>query len=242
MNHHDESLHECRQGARCKSRIRDDDGRWHGKGVERPDTLCRVCEEAAFGAIRPLYDDWLLLEAAKLLPPTKDRAPKVTHSTLYSIPIRLDIDTVQSAIEDETLAWAITITRGDPLPTPRQECVQKCVSILATNLGTLVDLPRRWRWRMTPLADGGDELIHIGLDGVDAVLGLADLHRRARVVLGLNETRIWLPDPCHVCGIKALTSSADQETVTCQSCRAVWAKEEFARLNGVGVLDTERAS
>ncbi|WP_378736014.1 hypothetical protein [Nocardia brasiliensis] len=234
--------HECRQGARCKSRIRDDEGHWHGGGVERADTLCRRCEQAAFEAIRQLYDDWLLLEAAKLQPRPKDRAPKVTHSTLYSLPIRLDIDTIQSAIEDETLAWATTLTRGDPVPSSRQECVHKCVSILSTGLGTLVDLPRRRRWRWTPLADGGDDLIHVGRDGVDAVLSLADLHRRSREILGLNETRIWLPDPCHVCGVKALTSSPDQQQVTCQACRAVWAKEEFARLNGVGVLDPERAS
>ncbi|CAM3952494.1 hypothetical protein NONI108955_01135 [Nocardia ninae] len=238
----DEPIHECRQGVRCKSRIRDDEGCWHGSGVERPDALCRSCEEAAFASIRQLYDDWLLLEAAKLQPPPKDRAPKVTHSTPYSIPIRLDIDTIQSGIEDETLTWARILTRGDPVPTQRQKCVQKCVTIVAANLGTLVDQPWRRRWRMAPRADGGDELIHVGVDGVDAVLSLSDLHRRAREVLGLNETRIWLPDPCHLCGVKALTSSPDQQTVTCQACRASWAKEEFARLNGVGVLDMKRAS
>ncbi|GAA5096734.1 hypothetical protein [Nocardia iowensis] len=239
---HDEPIHQCRQAAHCKSRVRDDNGHWHGGGVERPDSLCRGCEQAAFEAIRQLYDDWLLLEAAKLQPPPKDRAPKVTHTALYSVPIRLDIDTVQSAIEDETLTWTITLTRGEPLPTSRTLCVRRCVSTLSANLGTLVDLPRRQRWRMTPLADGGDEPQSVDLDGVDAVLKLAALHHRAREVLGLNETRIWLPDPCHVCGVKALTSSPDQETVTCQSCRTVWAKEEFARLNGVGVLDPERAS
>ncbi|ATL65116.1 hypothetical protein [Nocardia terpenica] len=234
--------HRCRQRHRCVARVRDDDGRWLGGGVDRAGTLCRGCEDAAFAAIRQLYDDWCLLEVAKLAPPPRDQAPKVTRSGLYTVPIRLDIDTLQSAIEDETLTWARTLTHGDPLPAARGECVRRCVAILSTHLGTLVDLPRRPRWRMTPCPDGGDDLVRIGLDGVDAVLQLADLHRYTCNALGLTETRIWLPDPCHVCGVKALTSSHDQEIVTCQACRSVWGKEEFARLNGVGVLGAGSAT
>ncbi|KZM68328.1 hypothetical protein [Nocardia terpenica] len=226
----------CRQRHRCVARVRDDDGRWLGGGVDRADTLCRGCEEAAFAAIRHLYDDWCLLEVAKLAPPPRDQAPRVTRSTLYSVPIRLDIDTLQSAIEDDTLTWARTLTHGDPLPAARRDCVHRCVAILSTRLGTLVDLPRQPRSRMSPRADGGDDLVRVDLDGVDAVLGLAELHRYTQNLLGLTETRIWLPDSCHVCGVKALTSAPDQETVTCQACRSVWGKEDFARLNGVGVL------
>ncbi|MFI5783523.1 hypothetical protein [Nocardia sp. NPDC051570] len=229
--------HECRRGHRCHARARDEEGRWHGHGVERPDTLCQDCEREAFAAIRCLYDDWCQLEDAKLSPPPRDRAPKVTRTALYAVPIRLDIDTIQSAIEDETLSWASILTHGDPLPEHRRACVAACVDILSTHLGTLVDLPRRLRWRFSAHPDGGDDLVRVGLDGVDAVLGLADLHRHTQSVLGLADIRIWLPDSCHVCGVKALTSAPDQETVTCQACRSVWAKEEFARLNGVGLLE-----
>ncbi|MBF6064952.1 hypothetical protein IU494_30360 [Nocardia terpenica] len=226
-------VHRCRQRRRCVARIRDDDDRWHGVGTDRPESLCRGCQQAAFTAIRQLYDDRCRLEAAKLAPPPRDRAPKVTRSGLSTVPIRLDIDTVQSAIEDETLTWANTLSRGEPLPRSRRDCVRRCVAILSSGLGTLIDLPRRPKWRMRPRPDGGDDLVRTGLD---AVLGLAELHRYTQNTLGLTDTRIWLPDPCHVCGVKALTCSHDQEVVTCQACRSVWGKEEFARLNGVGIL------
>jgi hypothetical protein len=73
---------------------------------------------------------------------------------------------------------------------------------------------------------------------VDAVMRLADLHQQAQRALGVTDTRIWLADPCHVCGIKSLTPSSDQETITCRNCRNVWDATKFAELQDT--LDYDR--
>jgi hypothetical protein len=83
---------------------------------------------------------------------------------------------------------------------------------------------------MQPLPFGGDHLAQIEADGVDGALRLAELHHQAGKLLGTIETRIWLADPCHVCGIKSLTPSRDQATITCRNCRNVWDAHQFAAL------------
>lgn len=234
--------HRCRQRHRCVARVRDDDGRWLGGGVDRTDTLCRGCEEAAFAAIRQLYEDWCLLEVAE------------TRSATAGSGAEGDpVDAVFGADPPRHRHPAVRDRGRNPhLGThthPQRPAACRARGLCAPMCGDPVDPPRHPRGPAAPAAvadgpraDGGDDLGRVDLDGVDAVLGLAELHRYTQNLLGLIETRIWLPDPCHVCGVKALTSSPDQETVTCQACRSVWGKEEFARLNGVGVLGAGSAA
>jgi hypothetical protein len=113
--------------------------------------------------------------------------------------------------------------------------VKRCLAILGAHKGTLVDLPPHVYEDWTR---EGDDLMKVSLDGVDAVLRLAAFHRQAMAVLGLGETRIWLPDPCPSCGRKSLSPSANQERISCQGCHAVWDSQHFALLGNV--LDFER--
>lgn len=224
--------HECRQGRRCKARIRDDAGEFHGAGVERPHSLCRPCEEHAFEAIRQLGNDCSLLTAALHEGSAQGPGPKVSGSTERSIPIPLGIDTLLSDIDLEATRWAVRVTRGDPIAH-----TSPLTAVLA-HLGTLVDLPLQVVavWRSHP--DGGDIDAQTAMDGVDAVLRLARLHQRAMTLLGLTETTTFLPDPCPHCARKALAVSRDQKLVTCKGCRIVWDSSRFALLSNI--LDFER--
>lgn len=240
MGNREQVEHQCRQGNRCKSRVRDSDGEYHGAGVERPDSLCRPCEHAAFESMRRLHADWCALEWAltDAWRSRVDGGPKVRGTAERSIPLPLAVDTLMTAIDTELTHWTLRVTRGEPLPMHPRDCVERCVAILGASTGTLVDLPPRAMSVLLPRPDGGDNLGTLVLDGVDAVLRLAELHRRAVSVLGLTETREMLRDPCPHCGRKALAVSRDQTLVTCQGCRISWDKERFALL--YNVLDFER--
>lgn len=222
----DSPEHQCRQGHRCKARVRDDDGAFHGAGVEDANTLCRPCEFAAFDAIRALAQDYAALRVARTRVRSHISGPKVSGSSQRSIPIALAADTLMSDIDLETLRWAVRITRGDPIPG------DDCFAVLCAHLGTLIGLPAQQVTVWVPHPDGGDGTARAVYDGVDAVLRLARLHQRAQAVLELDEPRVqWLRESCHVCGYCTLTSSIPEATISCKSCRNVWDQDVFAGLN-----------
>lgn len=226
--------HLCRQGRRCKDSVPHPDGELVGAGVERPDSLCLACEQAAFAAIRELSNDYGALAAAVHEPRGRIDGPKITRTAERAIPLPLDVITLMDAIDDETLRWTLRITRGDPLPTSPAARVERCVAILAANTGTLVDMPRRRVSVWLPHPSGGDVDGVAEFDGVDAVLRLAALHQRSRTTLGLTESPVEkLRDICHVCGQEALTMSVADAVIKCRNCRNCWSQDEFARLNNV---------
>lgn len=228
--------HECRQGRRCKARIKNDEGAFHGTGVERPGTLCHPCEDNAFEAIWSLATDWDDLAEALTEPRvTADQGQNVTRTAERPLPLRADVDAVMTDIVSELVRWTRRVARDEELPRGDGECVKRCVVILGARKGTLIDLPPR---QFEDWTRQGDALVEVTLDGVDAVLRLARLHGRALAVLGQAQTRIWLPDPCPACGRKSLSPSANQERISCQGCHVVWDAKHFALLGNV--LDFER--
>lgn len=229
--------HKCRRGTRCKTRTRTADGKVHGGGIERPG-LCDPCEDTAFTAINELASDWDRLDNS-LSAVSSGGVPQIGGTNAYPVPIRLDVESIRAAIETEVIRWARVVTRGNiELPAHIGRCVTRCVATLRTHTGTLIDQPTRTYTDLEPLPDGGDRIIRVDLDGVDAVLRLADLHKRAVRAVGETDTRVWLPDPCPHCGRKTLAPSKDQSRVSCHSCRIVWDSDHFALLSNV--LDFER--
>ncbi|MBJ8342796.1 hypothetical protein JGU71_28290 [Antrihabitans sp. YC3-6] len=185
-----------------------------------------------------LYADWAGLTGA-LSATRKSNTPQIGGTNAHPIPLRLDVAVISAAIETEVIRWARVVTRENiELPSRIGPCVQRCVTVLGTHTGTLVDQPLRRFSDLQPMPDGGDHLAQIELDGVDGVLRLAHLHARAAHALDATETRIWLPDPCPHCGRKALLPSTNQQRVTCQACRITWDSDHFALLSNV--LDFEK--
>jgi len=224
--------HECRQGRKCKARIKNAEGQFHGVGVERPESLCRPCEDSAFEAIRQLSHDYGQLQGARTDRRVTASAPRVSGSSERPIPIQPAVDALMEEVDDEALRWTLRITRGDELPPDPGSRVARCITILSANLGTLIDLPVQVVTAWFPYPNGGDWDGHLQLDGVDAVLRLARLHERAVTMLGVDEPKMmWLRESCHVCGLAALTMDPEGELITCRGCRNVWHQQEFARLN-----------
>lgn len=212
--------HECRQRRRCKARTRTADDQWHGAGTERPNTLCKPCEQNAFTAIQELGSDYSLLQAASAQEPSHLPGPKISGSSARMIPINLAADALATAIDEESARWARR------LPGEGAE-----LTVICSSLGTLIDLPPQSVTLWAPHPDGGDDLRNDVMDGVDAVLALAQLHHRAVKVLGLEPDQDQRSqEPCHLCGWRTITTSVRTELVTCHHCHNVWHQDVFARL------------
>jgi hypothetical protein len=224
------TAHECRRARRCKTRTRDAENQWRGGGVETPG-LCAACEESAFDAIRQLGEDWHNLDAA-LTVKQKRGIPQYGGTNERPSPLNLGVAVVSADLETEALRWyrAVATESDDELPWHYLAAVDRALTMLCTRLGTLIDKPVRRYDVLLPLPFGGDHMGAEEWDGVDGVLRLAQLHHDAQKVLGTTETRIWLPDPCHVCGVKTLAVSRDQQTIRCRGCRNVWDAHQFAAL------------
>lgn len=222
--------HECRRDRRCKTRTRDAEGAWHGGGVETPG-LCQACEGGAFDSIRQLREDWVALDAA-LGDKLKRGIPQYGGSNEMPSPLNLGAAVLSADLETEALRWyrAVATEADDELPWHYLTAVDRALTVICTRLGTLIDKPRKRYAVLLPLPFGGDHEGAQEWDGVDGVLRLAQLHHDAQKVLGTTETRIWLPDPCHVCGVKSLAVSRDQQTIRCRGCRNVWDAHQFAAL------------
>lgn len=224
--------HQCRQARRCKARVRTDDGEFHGAGVERPNSLCRACEEHAFAAIRELSSDYGALATERAEERSTASGPKVSGSSELPVPIALGIDSLMTEFSEESARWARRLPGEDPYE------VGDCLAKICASLGTIVDMPPRQFTIWVPHPDGGDGFGTTVLDGVDGILRLANLHQRAMTLLGIAETTTYLRDPCPHCARKALAVSKDQSLVTCKGCRIVWDSPRFALLSNV--LDFER--
>lgn len=211
----DNPTHECRQGRRCKARVRHNDETWHGAGVDRPNRLCRACEDTAFAAIRKLDDIAAAVWCARnALLRSHVSGPHAASSGTPSIPINLPFDTFMTAYTEETTRWERR------LPGP-----------LEANLGTLVDLPPTLHTVWLPHYDGGDHFLRTTLDGVDAVLRLSALHERGTRLLGFEERDATLNNEvCHMCGTAALTINPRTDLITCRACRNVWHQDAYIAL------------
>ncbi|WP_280331516.1 hypothetical protein [Nocardia wallacei] len=221
--------HECR-ARKCRARTRDEDGRWHPAGTERPDSLCVSCEKATFSAIRQLDSDFAALDEAATDSTTQGNCleSKVTKSRGRPVPVNVGLLALAAEIDDEVMTWALRADHAlDELPRNQWQRVHTCVTSLRTHLGTLVDLPPQDVCVFEPDEHGDDQAVTKALDGVDAVQRLARLHHRAQDALGLPEKVAWLQSPCHLCGLKALTHGEEDDIVTCRNCCAVWTLDEY---------------
>jgi ribosomal protein S27E len=226
--------HECRRGGKCKNRYRDTEGHMHGAEIEDAGKLCRTCEEQAFSAIRKLGEDYEALAQVSANPTgTRAKGPHVKHTPGRAAPINLNAYELMARIDDELLRWAIRLDRElDNLPANPQKRVNRCLTSLSVRLGTLIDQPTHIFDALLPYHEGGDYLGREALDGVDAVIRLADYHRRAQRILGRTEAISYLTvEICHVCGQRRLIAQHDQNLISCRNCGHTWDEETFARLN-----------
>lgn len=225
--------HRCVRGRLCADHEAMPDGRRLGAAIEAADGLCRTCERRAGHAAAELPR--LYTELETIIGEHRAAAGEhVSGTPEQPLPPRLDVLTVQAAIDATLTAWAQPVAGRCRIPWdtaamarlrsgPR---VNRAAHILAANLDALLRLPA------VPIdvwvvGHGVVTVKHTGLDGA---LRLLALHQRGRQLVtgGTGDAR--LPVPCPQCEAPALVRRNGGDQVTCAACGSSWPESDYRRL------------
>ncbi|PXY25159.1 hypothetical protein BAY59_24345 [Prauserella coralliicola] len=195
--------------------------------------LCPTCTRHVERAIAELPRDYveLSLQLGKTGSPVGD---KVSGSRDTPTPIRLGVEATMRAIAHEAQVWAESV--GEVLNTAWDTqtardsrpgaVLQRACTLLAGSVSALLAL----RGVDHLVGDDRDGYVPVTRDGVDGALVLADLHQRARFILGKTRIVHRLPAPCPRCESTALERPDGSDTITCSACLRVYSWDEYQRL------------
>lgn len=215
----------CRRGPHCTARD------VQGNPADAPRALCVRDEDELGRTLRAYPDDLVQLRLAALaaLPGTGLSEHTAGGAVEAPLPFRADLDELADLLVSTTVEWAwiIASVSGVPGPPPGRHypgrALQHAVGILRPRMSVLMALQP---WTVTR---GGEP---VDMDGGDAALELFDLHHRVKAVIGVTRKVLHLPNPCPVCGVRALCHFAGENGLRCGSCNA---EPELDDVQGVQV-------
>ncbi len=201
--------------------------------------LCPYHETAGLDAVEALHDDW-----TRLQPLIFDKAdlgmsgagPAPFGPTL---PIDLGVDALAREIVYVAVLWEIAVrdraglsdsTGQDGMAGGRE--LAAAARTLAAHYSVLLALG--------PTDHETYDRREATCDGVDAVIALTALHRRARARIGVDSKTYTVGGDCPVCGRAALRHRDGGEDVYCEHCDHVEAWGDYQ--DRVGLLPRGRAA
>ncbi|GAA4439490.1 hypothetical protein [Phytohabitans houttuyneae] len=227
-----------------------DDTRWS------PDLFCPPCTAGYERDVRMLPFDWLDLEQMQL--PMLSQALDTQRSVRPGPPMPLagNPEALQAEIRHVLLTWETQMrilqraqrrttlivgawhtTKSNPPPPARTlpgRDVQRAAGFLAARIPDLSRLPA------TPVRPAGITDPVAELTGVDAVVALADLHRRSRSLLGRTHRTTTVPGSCSTCGWALWRDEPRYEGDPCDiycsnpaGCESRWTYDEYERYVGL---------
>lgn len=200
--------------------------------------LCQYHETAGVDAIQALPDDWSDLQ--RLIAQKPDLGMSASGPAPFgpTVPLDLHADALAREIVYTVLLWEEVVRDRAGLsdvasdPTPVFVQATRAAKTLAAHYSVLLALG--------PTDHESYERQETVADGVDAVVTLAALHRRARARIGVTSRVYALPGSCPDCGWEALRHRDGGDDVWCEHCRAVWPWDEYK--DRVGLLVAGRAA
>lgn len=144
-------------------------------------------------------------------------------------PLDLGIDELMRRIVWHVGMWELLLRDHLRLPDAPATSVRpgyltaRASRFLVHRLSDLIALPAKESFLL------GFDRDPVTRDGIDAVLGLRQLHRRARTVLGVTEAVIALPGDCPGCGAYQIRRMDGGDTVWCEQCKRDWDYPEYQR-------------
>jgi hypothetical protein len=231
--------HRCRRGERCARSERSDDGKTRVGGlIERERWLCEPCQTVTRQAVWLLPDDYARL-AEIIGERQRSGGDLVAGSRELQVPINLGVEALMAAIHELLFAWAEPVAeraryRWDTTELGRAGAhvrVERAGWVLGHYFAALLNVDHHGysTW-------DGDEEVFVEHDGVEGALLLAELHHRARRMLGETRAVVRLPETCHTCGTLALETVRGSELVDCANCGEQVTIEEHERRSGLGVV------
>lgn len=204
-----------------------------------PRGLCPRHETEGHNAIRELCADW-----ADLQPLIWDKYKHGLGATGGkfgpSEPINYGAAALAGEIAYTAVVWEITVRDRARLAEtvmnrwPVYGDLNRAVRTLTAHYSVLIALPA------TDHFDYDDK--PITCDGVEGILALETLHRRARSMVGVTVRETTVPGICSVanCGRQELRHRDGSNTVHCGNCRATWTWDEYQ--DAVALVPVGRAA
>ena len=147
----------------------------------------------------------------------------------HSTPLRLEVDALMREIFWQLTVWEPAVREAARLGPESSGnvrmswAVATALAVIVPRVDVLAALPLTWCY-----ADGWSAG-PVPRTGVDAVVALQALHRRARSMLGTSTLVMRLPGDCSACGSLALQRIAGSDTVSCAVCERSWAYDDYRR-------------
>lgn len=196
-------------------------------GEERP--FCPSCLRAAADDIHALPLDYLhlaqLLLKAGGVPDEAITRPKPGSRP----PIDLGVDEHMRRIVWAVGMWELILREHLSLPELPTGNVRpgfltaRGANFLVAHLADLIALPPAASYL---LGYDHDPVIR---DGIDAILGLRNLHAKSLMILGVTDAVIHLPGACPGCGCLQLRRFDGGDDVWCEQCKRHWPYVEYQR-------------
>lgn len=224
-----DSQHLCRAGSYCRDATYGphptSDG-WQAAAATAPNTLCDRCTSAVAAAVAGLWQDYLGLDQLVTEPTTGAASEIRSPSPTPALPIDIHTDALKVELETVVGHAAAAITSHAP---PR--AFVTAITLVENNLDTLLRAPRHpvVMWNRA-----GDRRERFIVDGIDIALKLGSLHRRARMILGVDRGKDRMPVPCPRCEARRLVRFHGAAGVTCESCNACWTDYGYQQLTTIG--------
>lgn len=226
--------HRCYRQAHCRDTETVNNKRL-GAAINAERGLCPTCTRHLDLALGQLPADYVELSLL-LGRHTRNVGPYITATKELPIPIRVGVEALMRAVDDETSCWAESVaevlrvtwdTQAQHASRPAVR-VDRAARLLARAVPVLLALHSA----VHPVWDG-DQLTPTDRDGLDGALVFIDLHRRARAVTGQSRLTHRLPDPCPECDRTALQHPDGSDTVTCAGCSHTMTWDEHQDMSGV---------
>jgi hypothetical protein len=198
--------------------------------------LCPECLHRAAVDVAELPTDYADL-GRELTPDERGLRRRVGGDDERPIPLALHVEALQRSIFWALTVWEPPVREAAGLSPERTRgvrdgwAVEAAAKVIAPRLPILAALGPTWGY-----ADGLDAG-PVERDGVDAVVTLRTLHRRARAVCGLTCRDIDLPGHCPGCGAAALLRRDGTETVRCGVCDDRRTYDDYRRYVGLMLID-----
>lgn len=240
--------HRCHRAERCAERVKEGNT-YLGARINRTVGLCVTCERFVLRALEHLPEDYLRLNQVLGTVGSSSGMP-VSGTREKPIPIKLDVEALQSAMVHEATCWAESVaevmrvewdTQGAKHSRPAV-LLRDSAGFLSGSLSTLLAIEGAehlgWvvdRWEEeTAKGDpkkvaGEPRRTVLKRDGVVGALELLTLHNRTRKVLGLTDRTYRLPEPCPECEKPALEHRDGSDTVECSACARRFTWDDYRR-------------
>lgn len=222
--------HRCHRGTRClRWEHHAETGGRLGARINAEHGLCDPCARHVEKVLTELPRDYVELHQVLARVPQLGR-DQVSGTPELPIPIRTEVEALQTALVHEALCWAESVADvlGIVLDTQHARdarpgvVLQRSCRLLASSVTVLLALR---------------DVHHLGWvygcctvltrDGLDGALELLELHHRVRAVTGQTRFVQELDAPCPRCEHCALQREDGSEVIDCVACGRRYTWQEY---------------